>query len=132
MINPSSSSRPSARFHRTPLAFGCPGVIRLLPGHQIIVHVNEMQFSPELTTPMDTISATVLNLLHPVDETLPTPALRIRFRRSADLADQLAIVEITPHEMTIGIDKTLISEDLAHFLGEAGTQVTRDFIRRTT
>lgn len=133
MIRPSSPSQPSVEYRRIPLLHGCPGVInRISPGHRIIAYVNELQFGPELKLPMDEISMRALSLLQPVEETRPVPALRVRVRRSGDLGRELAVVEVTPEGITVGVEKTLLSEDLANFLSDAGTWISRDFIRRMT
>ncbi|MFG1878819.1 hypothetical protein ACGFIV_28645 [Sphaerisporangium sp. NPDC049003] len=133
MIRPSAPSEPSVEYRRIPLPHGCPGVInRISPGHRIVAYVNETQFDPELKLPMDQISVRALSLLQPVEETRPVPALRVRVRRSGDLGHELAVVEIAPEGITIGVDKTLLSEDLASFLSDAGTRISRDFIRRMT
>ncbi|MFC7387152.1 hypothetical protein ACFQSB_33435 [Sphaerisporangium rhizosphaerae] len=132
MIDPSSPPGPSVEFRRIPLLGAGPGVIkRPLAGHLIVVYVDERQFDPALTSSMDELGTSALNLLQPVEETRPVPALRVRVRRSGELGRELAVAEITPQEIIIGVDKTLMSEDLATFLSDAGTMVTRDFIRRT-
>ncbi|MFC4536905.1 hypothetical protein [Sphaerisporangium dianthi] len=102
-----------------------------LAGHLIVAYVDEMQFDPALKLPMDEISTTALNLLQPVGETRPVPALRVRVRRSGELGHELAVAEFSPGGITIGVDKTLMSEDLATFLSDAGTMISRDYIRRT-
>ncbi|MGI5493910.1 hypothetical protein [Microtetraspora malaysiensis] len=128
----SSPLQPSIEFRRTLLPSGCPGLIsRTFPGPRILAYVDEAQFAPELEKPLAEIGMIkILGLLQPVEETLPDPAVRIRVRRTGDLGHELAVAEIAPKEITVGVEKSLITEDLANFLSEAGTSVTRDFIRR--
>jgi hypothetical protein len=95
-----------------------------------VVYVDAEQFASELTPALTDAGMTVLGLLQPVEETRPTPALHVRIRRSGDMGDKLAVVEITADEAIVNVDETLITEDLADFLSEAWTAVSRDFIRR--
>ncbi|ETK30557.1 MULTISPECIES: hypothetical protein [Microbispora] len=105
-------------------------ISRTFPEHRIIAYVDEAQFAPELTKPLNDVAIDVLGLLQPVDEPRPVPALRVRIRRTGDLAGGLVVAEFGREDVTVGVDKTLITEDLADFLSEAGTATTRDFIRR--
>ncbi|GII80996.1 hypothetical protein Sru01_59780 [Sphaerisporangium rufum] len=131
MTRPSSPSAASVEFRRVSLPGGCPGVIsHLVPGHRIIAYVGEAHFDPVLTSRLDQIGRTALELLQPVEETRPKPALRVRVRRSGDLGSELAVAEIDAEDLVIGVDQALMSADLATFLSEAGTRVTRDFVRR--
>ncbi|MCC5581774.1 hypothetical protein IMZ11_39855 [Microtetraspora sp. AC03309] len=81
---------------------------------------------------MDEIGMAVLSLLQPVEETRPVPAFHIRVRRSGDLGHELVAAEITAETITIGVERTLITDDLANCLSDAGTRVTHAFVRRTT
>ncbi|MEU9832239.1 hypothetical protein AB0D67_11955 [Streptosporangium sp. NPDC048047] len=120
-------------YRRAPLPDGSPGVIVHTPlRHRIVAYVDEGRFDPELAVPMNEVSTMVLNLLEPVEGTRPTPAVRVRVRRSGDLAGELVVAEIMPDAVTVGVEKSLMSEDLAAFLSEAGTRISRGFVRRVT
>lgn len=120
-------------FRRTPLLRGSPGLIRhSLSDNRIIAYVDERQFAPELTIPLDEIAAKTLGMLEPVEGTRPVPAFRVRIRRSGDLGHELVVAEFAAEEITVGVEKTLITDDLADFLSDAGTAVTRNFVRRVT
>ncbi|MGW5262101.1 hypothetical protein ACWEQG_14080 [Microbispora sp. NPDC004025] len=129
----SSPSQPSVEFRRAQLLHSCPAVIlHALQENRIIAYVDERQFAPELTIPMDDIGTATLKMLQPVEDTRPMPALRVRVRRSGDLGHELAVAEFATDEITVGVEKTLITEELAACLSDAGTAVTRAFVRRTT
>ncbi len=119
-------------FRRAQLLYSCPAVIHhALQANRIIAYVDERQFAPELTIPMDEIGTATLELLQPVEDARPMPALRVRVRRSGDLGHELAVAEFATEEITVAVEKTLITEELAAFLSDAGTAVTRTFVRRT-
>ena len=119
-------------FRRTKLLHSCPAVIvHALEKNRIIAYVDERQFAPELTVPMDEIGTATLQRLQPVEDARPMPALRVRVRRSGDLGHELAVAEFATEEITVGVEKTLITEELAAYLSDAGTAVTRAFVRRT-
>ncbi|GIH46345.1 hypothetical protein Mro03_15240 [Microbispora rosea subsp. rosea] len=103
-----------------------------LRDNRIIAFVDESQFAPELIVPMDEIGTATLKLLQPVDDARPMPALRVRIRRSGDLGHELVVAEYAAEEITVAVEKTLITEELAAALGDTGTAVTRAFVRRTT
>ncbi|GAB3131152.1 hypothetical protein [Microbispora hainanensis] len=103
-----------------------------LGDNRIIAFVDESQFAPELIAPMDEVGTATLKLLQPVEDARPMPALRVRIRRSGDLGHELVVAEYATEELTVAVEKTLITEELAAVLGYAGTTVTRAFVRRTT
>lgn len=103
-----------------------------LGDNRIIAFVDETQFAPELIAPMGEVGAATLRLLQPVEDARPMPALRVRIRRSGDLGHELVVAEYAAEELTVAVEKTLITEELAALLGDAGTTVTRAFVRRMT
>lgn len=120
-------------FRRAQLLRSSPAVIHyVLHDNRIIAYVDESQFAPELVAPMGEIGTQALNLLQPVEDARPMPALRVRIRRSGQLGSELAVAEFATEEITVAVEKTLITEDLAAFLSQAGTAVTRTFVRRAT
>ncbi|MFC0861906.1 hypothetical protein ACFHYQ_06320 [Sphaerimonospora cavernae] len=120
-------------FRRSRLLYGFPAVIRhSLEGNRVTAYVDEGQFAPELATPLGEVAVATLALLLPAEEIRPTPALRIRIRRSGALGHELAVAEFAPQEITVAVDKTLITDDLAAYLSDAGTAVARGFIRKPT
>ncbi|MEV4293576.1 hypothetical protein [Microbispora rosea] len=120
-------------FRRAHLLHSLPVVIHhALRDNRIIAFVDESQFAPELIVPMDEIGTATLKLLQPVEDARPMPALRVRIRRSGDLGRELVVAEYATEEITVAVEKTLITEELAAALGDSGTAVTRAFVRRTT
>ncbi|MFC0861908.1 hypothetical protein ACFHYQ_06330 [Sphaerimonospora cavernae] len=120
-------------FRRSRLLYGFPAVIRhSLEDNRVTAYVDEGQFAPELATPLGEVAVATLALLLPAEEIRPTPALRIRIRRSGALGHELAVAEFAPQEITVAVDKTLITDDLAAYLSDAGTAVARGFIRKPT
>lgn len=129
----SSPSQPSVEFRRAHLLHSSPVVIHhALGDNRIIAFVDETQFAPELIEPMGEVGAATLRLLQPVEDARPMPALRVRIRRSGDLGHELVVAEYAAEELTVAVEKTLITEELAALLGDAGTTVTRAFVRRMT
>ncbi|MEU7881642.1 hypothetical protein [Microbispora bryophytorum] len=120
-------------FRRAHLLHSLPVVIHhALSDNRIIAFVDESQFAPELIVPMDEIGTATLKLLQPVEDARPMPALRVRIRRSGDLGRELVVAEYATEEITVAVEKTLITEELAAALGDTGTAVTRAFVRRAT